>query len=73
MKNWINSFWCTLFLFLINTVSAQNTVEMADQFRGEGKIYVVVGVVLIILIGIFITLFSIEKKVKRLEEEVNQN
>ena len=43
-------------------------VEMADQFRANGKIYVVVGVILILLIGLFIYLFRIERKVKKLEE-----
>jgi ABC-type amino acid transport system permease subunit len=42
---------------------------MADNFRGEGKIYVVVAVVLTILIGIFIYLFRLEKKIKKYEDE----
>lgn len=43
-------------------------VEMSDQFRADGKIYVVVGVILILLIGLFIYLFRIERKVKELEK-----
>ena len=39
-------------------------VEMADAFRSEGKIYVVVLVALIILVGIFFYLFRIEEKIK---------
>ena len=38
-------------------------VEMADNFRSEGKIYVVILVALIILIGIFLYLYRIEKKI----------
>lgn len=65
------------FLFTLMTlfaslgVSAQS-VEMADNFRGEGKIYVVVAVALILLITIFFYLFRIDRKLKKLEEE-NQN
>lgn len=44
-------------------------VEMADQLRSDGKIYIVVGVILILLIGLFIYMFRIEKEVKRLEEK----
>lgn len=46
-----------------------NQVEMATNFRGEGKIYVVVAVMLIILIGIFVTLLNIEKKLKQMESK----
>ena len=44
-------------------------VEMADTFRSEGKIYVVVLVALIILVGIFFYLFRIEGKIK----DINKN
>jgi len=48
----------------------QTTVEMADQFlNSNGKIFVVLGVLLIILFGIFGYLFSVEKKIKRLEKQ----
>ena len=47
-------------------------VEMADQFRAEGKIYVVVAVILIILTGMFFYLYNIEKKVKKLEKEIGE-
>ena len=43
-------------------------VEMADAFRSEGKIYVVVLVALIILVGIFFYLFRIEGKIKDLNK-----
>ena len=37
--------------------------------RSEGKIYVVVAVLVVILIGLFIYLFTIDKKVRQLEKE----
>lgn len=47
---------------------AQNTVEMADGMRQSGKIYVVVGVIVIIFIGIILFLLSLEKRLKKLEK-----
>ena len=43
-------------------------VEMADAFRSDGKIYVVVLVALIILVGIFFYLFRIEGKIKNINK-----
>ena len=43
-------------------------VEMADAFRSDGKIHVVVLVALIILVGIFFYLFRIEGKIKDLNK-----
>ena len=37
----------------------------------SGKIFVVVAVLSVILIGLFLFLFSIDKKVKKLEESIN--
>lgn len=49
----------------------QNTeVEMADSFRQDGKIYVVVAVASIILAGLFIYAFSLDRKISKLEEAV---
>ena len=46
----------------------QSPVEMADNFRGEGKIYVVVMVIFTLLAGIFWTLFRFYRKLKELEK-----
>lgn len=43
--------------------------EMAEMMRGNGKIYVVVAVCLTILIGLFIYVFLLDRKISRLEEE----
>jgi hypothetical protein len=61
----------TLFisLLLFSMVSfAQNKVEMADSMRSNGKIYVVVAVCLTILIGLFIYVFLLDKKISRFEK-----
>lgn len=48
-------------------------VPMADAFRSDGKIYVVVAVILIILFGMFFYLFRLDKKIDKLEEEVKKS
>ncbi|WPP48407.1 CcmD family protein [Catalinimonas niigatensis] len=47
-------------------------IEMADTFRGEGKIYVVVAVILLIFVGLIIYTVSIDRKVSRLEKELEK-
>ncbi|SMO65853.1 CcmD family protein [Solitalea koreensis] len=63
----------TLILSLISLFTfAQTTtngIEMADTMRSSGKIYVVVGVMAIIFVGIAIYLFSIDRKLTKLENE----
>tara|TARA_B100000427_G_scaffold121878_1_gene101480 strand:+ start:854 stop:1033 length:180 start_codon:yes stop_codon:yes gene_type:complete len=53
---------CSLILFL-------QDVTMADTFRSEGKIYVVVLIFLIILSGLFLYLYRLEKKIDSIEKE----
>ena len=57
-----------LALVLTNLLTAQ-PVEMADGMRADGKIYVVVVVLLAVLISLFAYLFKIEKQVKKLEDK----
>ena len=38
----------------------------------NGKIYVVVAILVIILVGIFVYLFTIDRKVTKLEKEVEK-
>ena len=54
-------------LMISETLSAQ-PVEMADTMRSNGKIYVVVAVCLTILIGLFIYVFILDRKISRLEK-----
>jgi CcmD family protein len=62
-----------LILLLISFVTAfaQNTagVEMADAFRSSGKIYVVIATVVIIFVGLAFYLFSIDRRLKKIEKE----
>jgi len=60
-----------LFLFCSVVVFAQSTppVEMADTMRSSGKIYVVVGVIAIVFVGLAIYLFAIDRRLKKIEKE----
>jgi hypothetical protein len=62
---------CFLLLFLISSgmLWAQDgEVPMADTMRENGKIYVVVAVVLTILAGLILYLVRIDRKVSKLEK-----
>jgi CcmD family protein len=58
-----------LLILVSLNLQAQQEVEMADQLRSDGKIYVVVAVVSIILLGILLYLIRIDSKVSKLEKE----
>lgn len=49
-----------------------NYVEMADAFRADGKIYVVIAVILVILFGLFAFLFRLDSKVSMLENRLKK-
>ena len=45
--------------------------EQAAGLRASGKIYVVVGVILIILFGLIAYLVSLDRKIKRMERHLH--
>lgn len=57
-----------LLLLGYTTVFAQGP-EMDDVLRSSGKIYVVVVVIAVIFIGLAIYLFSIDRRLKKIEKE----
>ncbi len=66
---------CTiLFIICIMAVQAQNNATqkpaMDNIMRSNGRIFVVVAVMLIILAGLIIYLLRIEKKINRVEKEI---
>lgn len=44
-------------------------VEMADTMRSSGKIYVVIATIVIIFTGLAIYLFTIDRRLKKIEKE----
>lgn len=56
-------------IFSITLLAQDNSSYTADVMRGNGKIYVVVAVCLIILFGLILYVFRIDKKIEKLEKE----
>jgi hypothetical protein len=73
--NTTKSFWLTriimvaICLFSSLFTFANDDVAMADVMRSNGKIYIVVAVCLTILIGLFLYVFSIDRKIGKIENE----
>lgn len=51
-------------------LAQEGTPEMADLMRSSGKIWVVVAVLAVIFAGIFLYLIRLDRKLTRLEREV---
>ena len=59
------------FLLLSATAYCQSeTPQMADTFRAEGKIYVVVLVLSVVFICLATYLIIIDRKIKKLEDKI---
>ena len=68
MKKLISSLLGRVLMALSLSAHAQSDVPMADGLRSEGKIYVVVAIILIVLAGLIAYLFLMDRKVKKLED-----
>lgn len=69
MKRLVNLIAGALIL-LTSNLQAQQEVEMADTMRSEGKIYVIVAIVLIVLTGLIVYLFLMDRKLKKIEDNL---
>lgn len=49
---------------------SNNSVEMADRMRADGKIYVLVGIITIIFIGITVYVVNTDRKISKLEKNL---
>ncbi len=58
-----------LLLLSLSAIAQENAPEMADKFRADGKIYVVVLVLATIFAGIIAYLVRLERKISKLEKE----
>ncbi len=70
MKN-IKKITSLLALLLVSVIgfAQDKKVEMADLMRSNGRIYVVVAVVLTILIGLILYVLRLDRKIGKLEKE----
>ncbi len=66
------SFAIVVFSFIGLLILAQENIkqktEMADLMRSNGKIYVVIAVIITILAGLIIYLWRVDRKIGRLEK-----
>ena len=70
MKNLRKIFLLLMITMIPTIIFAQDKkVEMADKMRDDGRIYVVVAVVLTILIGLILYVVRLDKKMTKLEKE----
>ena len=67
MKRYVISLLSIAWLLLSSFQSQE--VEMADGLRSNGLIYIVVFIIVIILAGLFFYLYSLDKKITRIENE----
>jgi len=59
-----------LFSVMVNAQNDTNESNAGQMMRSNGRIYVVLAVMLTILIGLFVFLFIIDRKVRKLEKSV---
>ena len=64
-----NKYLLSILLFFTSLLTRAQ-VEMADDFRGEGKIYVVIAIILVILAGFFFLLFRLDRHTKNMEKRI---
>lgn len=58
-----------LLLSSVKLFAQTGQVEMADAMRSDGKIYVVVICIVVILAGLLVYLFSLDKRLKKIEKK----
>ncbi len=68
LPKYFSRIFFSIVAMMCSFVSFAQPVEMADTMRSNGKIYVVVSVCLLILIGLFLYVMNIDRKVKKLEK-----
>jgi CcmD family protein len=56
-------------LMLFQLLASAQGADMADTMRSEGKIYVVIAVILVIFAGIILYLVRLDRKITRLEKQ----
>ncbi|MFI5219452.1 MAG: CcmD family protein [Bacteroidia bacterium] len=62
-----------LVVFINSFAQPSGEIEMADKFRADGKIYVVVGVITIVFTGIVLYLINIDRKISKLEKKIQNS
>jgi hypothetical protein len=69
VKRSIALYICLIISCLASAQDGNKKVEMADLMRSNGRIYVVVAVMLTILIGLVLYVVRLDRKISKLEKE----
>ncbi len=70
--NWIKRIYSVLLLLCVSIESfAQETTaaQQTDFMNSNGKIFVVLAVVVLIVLGLFAYLYALDRRITRLEKE----
>jgi CcmD family protein len=65
-------FLLPVLLLCSQNLFAQQTVDMADQLRADGKIWVVVAVIAVTFAGIIIYLARLDRQITKIEKDVKK-
>lgn len=69
MKKAILSFVLVINTLICSFAQSETGVEMASGLRSSGKIYVVVAVLAVLFIGLAVYLFTLDKRLTKLEKQ----
>ena len=70
IKKLFTTILCSLAILLIQAQDATNQKSiMADLMRNNGKIYVVIAVILTILTGLIVFMMRLDRKISQLEKQ----
>jgi len=70
IKKLFTTILCSLAMLLIQAQDATNQKSiMADLMRNNGKIYVVIAVMLTILAGLIVFMMRLDRKISQLEKQ----
>lgn len=66
-------FTSVLFLFSFCTFAQAADRQQTGFMNSNGKIYVVMAVVVLIVLGLFLYLYLLDKKISKIEKEANSH
>ncbi|MBX2895017.1 MAG: CcmD family protein [Cyclobacteriaceae bacterium] len=66
----MTKFFKLLCLLILPASAWAQPIEMADTMRSEGKIYVVVAILLLIFVGLITYLILLDRKITKIEKKL---
>jgi CcmD family protein len=63
----------TIGLVMLPAILTAQPIEMADTMRAQGKIYVVVAILLLIFAGLITYLVMLDRKISKIEKKLPQD